>query len=36
MKTTFDIISVILFAGLAILYLQRSAASEPDEIPLWR
>ena len=36
MKTTFDIISVVLFAGLAILYLQRSAAAEPDPIPLWR
>ncbi len=36
MKTIFDIISVVLFAGLAILYLQRSAAAEPDPIPLWR
>ena len=36
MKTIFDLISVALFAGLAILYLQRSAAEEPDQIPLWR
>lgn len=36
MKTIFDLVSVALFAGLAILYLQRSAAEEPDKIPLWR
>ena len=36
MKTIYDLISVALFAGLAILYLQRSAAEEPDQIPLWR
>ncbi len=36
MKSIYDIISIALFAGLAILYLQRSAAAEPDPIPLWR
>lgn len=36
MKTIFDLISVSLFAGLAILYLQRSAAHDEDAIPLWR
>ena len=25
-----------LFAGLAILYLQRSASEEPDEVALWK
>ena len=36
MKTIYDLISVALFALLAILYLQRSASEEPDQIPLWR
>ena len=36
MKSSFDVVSLILFAGLAILFLQRSAAREPDPAPLWR
>ena len=36
MDTVFDFISVGLFAGLAILFLQRSASEEPDPIPMWR
>ena len=36
MKTPFDLLSLILFAGLAILYLQRSADERPDSTPLWR
>ncbi len=36
MDTVFDFISVGLFAGLAILFLQRSAAEEADTIPMWQ
>ena len=36
MDTVFDFVSVGLFAGLAILFLQRSAAEEPDTIPMWQ
>ncbi len=36
MKTLYDLVSVILFAGLAILYLQRSARREPDPVALWK
>ena len=36
LKTIFDVISISLFAGLAILYLQRSASKEPDEVALWK
>jgi len=36
MDTVFDFISVGLFAGLAILFLQRSASEEHDPIPMWR
>lgn len=36
MKTIYDLISVALFAGLAILYLQRSASDEPDTVELWK
>ena len=36
MKSTYDVISLILFAGLAILFLQRSAAKERDEVALWK
>jgi hypothetical protein len=35
-KSPFDLVSLILFAGLAVLFLQRSAAREPDPVPLWR
>ena len=36
MKSIYDIVSLILFAGVALLFLQRSAASDPDPVPLWR
>ena len=36
MKSMFDVVSLILFAGVALLFLQRSAAAEQDDIPLWR
>ena len=36
MKSIYDVISLILFAGVALLFLQRSAAAERDPIPLWR
>lgn len=35
MGTIYDLASVALFVGLAILYLQRAAAEEVDETPLW-
>lgn len=31
METVFDWISVLLFAGLAVLYLERSASPEPKD-----
>jgi len=36
MKTIYDLVSIIAFAGLAILYLQRSASSSPDPVALWK
>jgi hypothetical protein len=36
MKTVYDLVSMIAFAGLAILYLQRSASSSPDPVALWK
>ena len=36
MKTVFDIVSVIIFVGIAILYLQRSASEEQDKVALWK
>ena len=36
MKTIYDLISIGIFAGLAILFLQRSASSVPDSIPIWK
>ncbi len=36
MKSIYDVVSMIMFAGVALLFLQRSAASEPDPVPLWR
>ena len=35
MKSIYDLVSVALFVGLAILYLQRAAAEEVDKTPLW-
>ena len=35
MQSIYDVVSLILFVGLAILFLQRSSAKEPDRIPLW-
>jgi hypothetical protein len=36
MKNIYDLVSIIAFAGLAILYLQRSASSTPDSVALWK
>ena len=36
MKTPFDLISLILFAGIAVLFLQRSTGSERDHVAIWR
>ena len=35
MKTAFDFASVLLFAVLAVIYLNRSAKDQPDPVPLW-
>lgn len=35
-KTIYDVVSIIIFAGIAILYLHRSAAQEPDPTALWK
>ena len=36
MSSIYDVVSLIMFAGVALLFLQRSAASEADPVPLWR
>ena len=36
MKTISDLVSVFLFVGIAILYLQRSASDEPDRVAIWK
>ena len=36
MKSIHDLLSLCLFAGLAILFLQRSASPKPDPVALWR
>jgi hypothetical protein len=36
LKSVFDVVTLGLFAGLAILYLQRSASAEPDPVPIWK
>jgi hypothetical protein len=36
MKNIYDLVSIIAFAGLAILYLQRSASESPDPVALWK
>jgi hypothetical protein len=36
LKTIYDVIAVVMFAGLAILFLQRSASRTPDAIPIWK
>jgi hypothetical protein len=36
MKSPYDIVSLILFAGVAILFLQRSASRERDPIAIWK
>ncbi len=36
MKTIFDFVTLGLFAGLAVLYLQRSASAEPDPVAIWK
>jgi hypothetical protein len=35
-KTIYDLIAVGMFAGLAILFLQRSAAETRDPLPIWK
>ena len=36
MKSVYDLVSTILFAGIAILFLQRSASKEPDAVAVWK
>ena len=36
MNSIFDLVSLGLFMGLAILFLQRSASPKPDPVALWR
>jgi hypothetical protein len=36
LKTIYDVIAMGIFAGLAILFLQRSANRPPDPIPIWK
>ena len=36
MKSPYDIVSLIMFAGIAILFLQRSASRERDPIAIWK
>ena len=36
MKTLFDVVSLILFAGLAVLFLQRSSSKDHDPVALWK
>jgi multidrug transporter EmrE-like cation transporter len=36
MKTIYDVISMIIFAGIAVLYLHRSASEEQDQTALWK
>ena len=35
MITTFDLLSIAVFAGLAVLYLHRSSRAEGDRVPIW-
>ena len=36
MKSLYDLVSLIIFAGIAVLFLQRSASAEPDTTSLWK
>ena len=36
MRTPFDLISLIVFAGLAVLFLQRSASRDADPVAVWK
>ena len=36
MKSLYDLVSLILFAGIAVLFLQRSASEERDGTALWK
>jgi len=36
MKTLYDLVSMIIFAGVSVLFLQRSVSPEPDETALWK
>ncbi len=36
MKTIYDIVSMVMFAGIAVLYLQRSASEEQDSVAIWK
>ena len=37
MKTLYDVVTLTIFAGLIVLFLQRSTSSEADDdAPLWQ
>ena len=36
METIFDILTVIIFAGLVVLFLQRSVSEEPAGDAMWQ
>ena len=37
MKTPYDVVTLAIFAGLIVLFLQRSTSSEADDdAPLWQ
>ena len=36
MKTPYDIVTLALFAGIIVLFLQRSTAKREDPHPLWQ
>jgi hypothetical protein len=36
LKVFLDVAALVLFAGLAILYLQRSISDRPDAVAIWK
>jgi len=36
LKSPYDLVSIIMFAGIAILFLQRSASRERDSVAVWK
>ena len=37
MNTIFDVVTIAIFAGLVVLFLQRSMGDQPhDDDPMWR